>query len=63
MEDFHDYADEEHEELDSKLDDYEEEEDEEEEEEEAVEAAPPPVAQPAPTVSPGCRSRHLPRNR
>ena len=39
MEDFHDYEDEEHSELDSKLDDYEEEElEEEDDEEEELEA-------------------------
>ena len=43
MEDFHDYDDEEHTELDSKLDDYEDDEDEDDEEEQEEIAPPPPV--------------------
>ena len=45
MEDFHDYEDEEHSELDSKLDDYEDE-DDDEDEEEVGGAAPPPLVEP-----------------
>src|ERR1035438_3145002 len=53
MEDFHDYDDEEHAEMDSKLDDYEDDDDDEEE------IAPPPVAEPVvaaiaePPITPG----------
>src|ERR1035438_524679 len=42
MEDFHDYDDEEHAEMDSKLDDYEDDDEEE--------IAPPPVAEPVPAA-------------
>ena len=42
MEDFHDYDDEEHTELDSKLDDYEDDEDEDDDEEQEEIAPPPP---------------------
>src|ERR1035437_1048080 len=53
MEDFPDYEDEEHSELDSKLDDYDDEdEDEEEEDEMDLPAMPPPEPLPVPPPAP-----------
>ena len=50
LEDFQDYDDEEHAELDSKLDDYEDDEEDEDDDLEEI-APPPPVVEPVPAAS------------